>query len=307
MNRLYSLFSFLTSDVITSESGETSSSSSIDWNEVINTIINWLTTNGIKLLIGIIVLFLGFKIVNAIANRVQKKMLAKGKEKTLVSVVYRGIKYGLKFIILFFVVTYVGIETSGMAAIISSLGVGISLAVQGSLSNFAGGIVILVMKPFKIGDYINAQGCSGTVEEIKMFYTYLATPDNKVQMIPNGVLANDVIENVSAKDKRRVDLKFSIAYGESVLETKKIIMDKINNNELILKDAVPFVRVSEYGDSSIDITVRVWCMAENYWDIYFTLTEEVNSAIMEAGIEIPYNKLDVTVTNASNNDKNSEI
>ena len=96
-------------------------------------------------------------------------------------------------------------------------------------------------------------------------------------------------------------------YGESVLETKKIIMDKINNNELILKDAVPFVRVSEYGDSSIDITVRVWCMAENYWDIYFTLTEEVNSAIMAAGIEIPYNKLDVTISNASNNDKNSEI
>ena len=239
MNRLYSLFSFLTSDVITSESGETSSSSSIDWNEVINTIINWLTTNGIKLLIGIIVLFLGFKIVNAIANRVQKKMLAKGKEKTLVSVVYRGIKYGLKFVILFFVVTYVGIETSGMAAIISSLGVGISLAVQGSLSNFAGGIVILVMKPFKIGDYINAQGCSGTVEEIKMFYTYLVTPDNKVQMIPNGVLANDVIENVSAKDKRRVDLKFSIAYGESVLEREDFRGGDSDRNSSVYTEAKP--------------------------------------------------------------------
>lgn len=295
-----SLFASVTNSDINSVdssiSDDTSSLSNIDWNQVLNTIYDWIIHQGIKILIGLIVLFIGFKIINKFSNNVKKKMIERNREKTLISVTYQVLKYGLKIGLLFLVITFVGFDTAGLGAIISSLGVGISLAVQGSLSNFAGGLVILVMKPFKIGDYITAQGCSGTVEEIKMFYTYVVTPDNKVQMIPNGVLANDVIVNVSAKDTRRVDFLFSIAYGEDSNKTKEIIYDMISTNDKVLSDPKPFVTVSSYANSAIDITVRVWVNRSDYWNVYFDLNEKINTAIMDAGIEIPYDKLDVNIT-----------
>lgn len=295
-----SLFASVTNSDINSVdssiSDDTSSLSNIDWNQVLNTIYDWIIHQGIKILIGLIVLFIGFKIINKFSNNVKKKMIERNREKTLISVTYQVLKYGLKIGLLFLVITFVGFDTAGIGAIISSLGVGISLAVQGSLSNFAGGLVILVMKPFKIGDYITAQGCSGTVEEIKMFYTYVVTPDNKVQMIPNGVLANDVIVNVSAKDTRRVDFLFSIAYGEDSNKTKEIIYDMISTNDKVLSDPKPFVTVSSYANSAIDITVRVWVNRSDYWNVYFDLNEKINTAIMDAGIEIPYDKLDVNIT-----------
>ncbi len=298
-NKLILFTSVTNSDINSIDSttsDEISTLSSIDWNQVLNTIYNWIIHQGIKILIGLIVLFIGFKIINKFSNNVKKRMIERNREKTLISVTYQVLKYGLKIGLLFLIITFVGFDTAGLGAIISSLGVGISLAVQGSLSNFAGGLVILVMKPFKIGDYITAQGCSGTVEEIKMFYTYVVTPDNKVQMIPNGVLANDVIVNVSAKDTRRVDFLFSIAYGEDSNKTKEIIYDMISSNDKVLSDPKPFVTVSSYANSAIDITVRVWVNRSDYWSVYFDLNEKINTAIMDAGIEIPYDKLDVNIT-----------
>lgn len=297
------MFNLFTSDIAssfdssaTSEGGE-NLLSSIDWNVVINSIFNWIVTKGLRLIIGLIVLFIGCKLINRFANRVRKRMTAKNKEKTLVSVVYQILKYGLKIGLLFLIVTFVGFDTAGIGVIISSLGVGVSLAVQGSLSNFAGGLVILVMKPFKIGDYITAQGCSGTVEEIKMFYTYLVTPDNKVQMIPNGVLANDVIVNVSVKEDRRVDLEFSVAYGEDTTKVKEIIKSVISTNSDVFTTPEPFVKVGDYLDSAINFKVRVWTKNSKYWDVYFDLNDRINQALVDAGIEIPYNKLDVHLKN----------
>ena len=297
------MFNFLTSSFssseisseVTSEITSETTSSSLDWNMIMSSIWNWITTHGIKLIIGLLVLFIGFKIINFIAKRVNRAMVKKNSEKTLVMVVDKAIKYGLKFVLLFIIISYVGIDTAGIGAIISSLGIGLSLAVQGSLSNLAGGIVILIMKPFRIGDYINAQGCSGTVEEIKMFYTYLVTPDNKVEMIPNGVLANDVIVNVTAKNDRRVDFVFSVAYGTDTNKAKDIILEVINTNSNVYKNPEPFIKVNEFGDSSINIVARVWCKKEVYWDVFFDLNDRVYHELMNRGIEIPFNQLDVNI------------
>ncbi len=190
---------------------------------------------------------------------------------------------------------YVGIETASISAVIASIGVGISLAVQGTLSNFAGGVIIIVMRPFKIGDYITSNDQSGTVEDIKLFYTHIVTPDNKGVVIPNGQLANNVIVNASAKDTRRVDLVVSVAYGSDVELVKRLIKEVCAANELIFTDPAPFTEMSAMSESSLDFTVRVWCNRGDYWTVYFALLSSILNTLNENGIEIPFNQLDVNL------------
>lgn len=271
------------------------SESTIDLAALLQTVLNWLSTEGVKLLIGLIVLFFVFKIINIIAKKFKKRMLAKNRDKTITMVVYSIIRKGLKVIAFLAFLGYVGIDTAGIGTIIASAGVAVGLALQGSLSNLAGGIVILLMRPFKIGDYITAQGESGTVEEIKLFYSYLITPDNKVVMIPNGVLANGSIINYSTKELRRVDFEFSISYDEDFEKAKKVIWDVIGSIENILTDPAPFVRVVSHGESTINIVTRVWTKNENYWDVYFDMMEAIKQSFDNAKIEIPFNQLDVHI------------
>lgn len=269
--------------------------STIDLAALLQTVLNWLSTEGVKLLIGLVVLFIVFKIINIIAKKFKKTMLAKNRDKTITMVVYSIIRKGLKIIAFLAFLGYVGIDTAGIGTIIASAGVAVGLALQGSLSNLAGGIVILLMRPFKIGDYITAQGESGTVEEIKLFYSYLITPDNKVVMIPNGVLANGSIINYSTKELRRVDFEFSISYDEDFEKAKKVIWDVIGSIENILTDPAPFVRVVSHGESTINIVTRVWTKNENYWDVYFDMMEAIKQSFDNAKIEIPFNQLDVHI------------
>lgn len=269
--------------------------STIDLAALLQTVLNWLSTEGVKLLIGLVVLFVVFKIINIIAKKFKKTMLAKNRDKTITMVVYSIIRKGLKIIAFLAFLGYVGIDTAGIGTIIASAGVAVGLALQGSLSNLAGGIVILLMRPFKIGDYISAQGESGTVEEIKLFYSYLITPDNKVVMIPNGVLANGSIINYSTKELRRVDFEFSISYDEDFEKAKKVIWDVIGSIENILTDPAPFVRVVSHGESTINIVTRVWTKNENYWDVYFDMMESIKQSFDNAKIEIPFNQLDVHI------------
>lgn len=269
--------------------------STIDLAALLQTVLNWLSTEGVKLLIGLVVLFIVFKIINIIAKKFKKTMLAKNRDKTITMVVYSIIRKGLKIIAFLAFLGYVGIDTAGIGTIIASAGVAVGLALQGSLSNLAGGIVILLMRPFKIGDYISAQGESGTVEEIKLFYSYLITPDNKVVMIPNGVLANGSIINYSTKELRRVDFEFSISYDEDFEKAKKVIWDVIGSIENILTDPAPFVRVVSHGESTINIVTRVWTKNENYWDVYFDMMEAIKQSFDNAKIEIPFNQLDVHI------------
>lgn len=262
---------------------------------IVTTVLQWLATEGVKLLIGVVVLFIVFKIINLIAKSFKKKMEKKNRDKTITSVVYSVIRKGGKLLAFLAFLGFVGIDTAGIGSIIASLGVGVGLAVQGSLGNLAGGLIILIMRPFKIGDYIEAQGEGGTVEEIRIFYTYITTPDNKVIMIPNGSLANGNIRNYSAKELRRVDFKFSISYDEDFEKAKKIIWNVFENTDKVLTDPQPFVRVTAHGESTIDIAARVWTKNEDYWTVYFDVMEAIKKEFDNASIEIPYNQLDVHI------------
>ena len=262
---------------------------------IVETVVKWLATEGVKLLIGVIVLLFAFWIINAISKGFKKRMEKKNRDKTITSVVYNIIRKGGKLLVFLGFLGYVGIDTAGIGTIIASLGVGVSLAVQGSLSNLAGGLIILVMRPFKIGDFITAQGEAGTVEEIKIFYTYIVTADNRVVMIPNGALANGNIINNSIKELRRVDLKFSISYDEDFEKAKKAIYEVIESNEKIVTDPQPLVRVISHGESAIDIVTRVWTKNADYWAVYFDMMEAIKTKFDSANIEIPYNQLDVHV------------
>ena len=264
--------------------------------ELLQTVAGWLMQNGIKLIIGLIVLFIAFKIVNFIAKRLQKRLDKKNVDKTIANVTVKASKLVLKIMVFLLFLGYVGIETAGIGTIIGSVSVCIGLAVQGSLSNFAGGIVILVMRPFKLGDFIEAQGHSGTVTDIKMFYTYLNTPDNKVVMIPNGALGNGDIINYSKEEERRVDLVFSVDYSTDLKLAKEIIEKEIENHQLILKDKGYFVRLGEMAASSLDIKTRVWVKNADYWTVYFDLLENVKKKFDENNISVPFNQLDVHIT-----------
>ena len=263
---------------------------------MLNSIVTWLTTEGVKLVIGLVILFIGFKVANFISNKVRKRMEKKNADKTITRVVFKLIRWVIKVFIFLVFLGYVGIDTAGIGTAIASCGVAVGLALQGSLGNLAGGIIILIMRPFKIGDYIEAQGEGGTVEDIKLFYTYLVTPDNKVAMVPNGVLANGNIVNYSAKELRRVDFEFAIAYAEDHERAKRAILEVIESNSLILTEpALPFVRVVNHGDSAIGIATRVWVKSENYWTVYFDMMEAIKAKFDAENIEIPFNQLDVNI------------
>lgn len=285
----YSLF---LTDAATTETAE---ESALSFEEILSSVLTWLSTEGVKLVIGLIVMFIAFQVINLIAKSFKKRMTKKNRDKTVTSVVYSVIRKGGKILVFLGFLGYVGIDTAGIGSIIASLGVGVGLAVQGSLSNLAGGLIILVMRPFKIGDYIEAQGEGGTVEEIKIFYTYIITPDNRVVMIPNGTLANGNIINYSTKELRRVDLQFSISYDEDFEKAKKAIWDVLENTSNVLMDPMPFVRVASHGESTINISTKVWTKNEHYWDVYFDLMEAIKTKFDNANIEIPYNQLDVHI------------
>ncbi|MBQ8293352.1 MAG: mechanosensitive ion channel [Bacilli bacterium] len=265
--------------------------------ELIQEVAAWLSTEGLKLVFGLIVLFIVCKIINGIAKRFKKRMEKKGRDKTITVLGYKAIRYGLKALAVLCFLGFVGIDTAGIGSVIGSLGVGVGLAVNGTLSNLAGGIVILIMRPFGIGDYIEAQGEGGTVEEIGIFYTELVTPDNKVVYIPNGSLSNGSMVNYSKKDLRRVDFTFSISYEEDFERAKQVIYSVIENTQNALLDPQPFVRVVSHGESTIDISAKVWTKNEHYWDVYFDMMEAIKKNFDSANIEIPYKQLDVHIKN----------
>ncbi|WP_339752585.1 mechanosensitive ion channel domain-containing protein, partial [uncultured Winogradskyella sp.] len=194
----------------------------------------------------------------------------------------------LKIVLIVVVLGTVGIETTSFAAILAAAGLAIGLALQGSLGNFAGGVLLMIFKPIKIGDLIEAQGELGVVKEIEIFTTKLLTPTNKEVIIPNGALSNGNIVNYSTEGKLRVDLTFGVGYDSDIKQTKDVLMTVLTSNAKILNDPAPTVNVSELADSSVNFAVRPWCTVADYWDVYFETHENVKNALDAAGIEIPY-------------------
>jgi small conductance mechanosensitive channel len=263
--------------------------------QIWETVSSWLVTEGVKLLFAIIGLFICFKVINFVSRKIEKKIKNSKKhvDETISSVLISIIRKVLKFIVLVSFLGYVGIETSSIAAAITSAGLAIGLALQGSLANFAGGVIILIMRPYKIGDYIDAEGESGTVEEIKLFYTVLTTVDNKVVTIPNGKMADTAITNYSTKKTRRLDMKFDIAYENDVDVAKQAILTSVENFKKYKNEPAPFVNVDSYKDSSVCIVLKVWVDSSEYWNMYYYIQEEVRRQFANNNIEIPFNQLDV--------------
>ncbi len=269
----------------------------MDWNAIWTSILSWATNTGVKILIALILLLVTFRLTTVLTRRFEKKLLS-GKhkvDKTLTSTLMYVLRIVIKVLVVICLIGYLGIDTSGLTALIASLGVCFGLAVNGAVSNIAGGVLILITRPFRIDDFIEASGHSGTVEDIHITHTKIRTGDNKVIYIPNGTLSSDTITNYSIKDIRRVDLTFSIAYSNDFEKAKKIIADLCEAHALILKDPAPFVRVSEHSGSSINLVTRVWVKQADYWQVHFDLLESVKTAFDQNGIEIPFEQLDVHV------------
>ena len=265
----------------------------MDLEQLLATLLHWLATEGVKILFAFVVLVISFFIIKRVARRLYLSMEKKKVDKTVSKVVFNVINYGAKLIVVVCLLGYLGIETSSIAALITSLGVGVGLAVQGALSNFAGGVLIIFTRPFKIDDYIEACGVGGTVEDINIIHTILRTPDNKVITLPNGTLANENIINYSVKETRRVDFIFSIAYEADFALAQRLLLSVFEAHELVLADPAPFVRMKEHGDSAIKIAARAWVKSADYWTVYFDVTERVKCVFDENGIVIPFNQLDV--------------
>ena len=269
----------------------------MDWKAILDKVIDWALNSGIKVIIALIILIVSFKIINFVGKKIEKSP-EKGKiDKTIAKVLAYVFKLGLKIVIAISLVGYVGIDTSGLAALVTSFGVCIGLAVNGAVANLAGGVVILLTRPFRVDDYIEAQGHAGTVEDIHITCTRLRTPDNKVVYIPNGSLSSGTIVNYSEKDTRRVDFTFSISYGDDFEKAKKIITGICQTHELVLEDKPILVRVSEHGASGINITARVWAKSGDYWTVRYDILEAVKTAFDKEGVEIPFGQLDIHIKN----------
>ena len=260
-------------------------------------VIDWATTAGIKIVIALILWFIFFKLINFLNKRITKKLLKKKTDKTLTKVVNYVITVGLKILVVICLLGYVGIETTSISAVLASVGVGVGMALNGALSNFAGGLLIIVTRPFRVDDYIKALDEEGTVEDIHIIYTKLRTIHNRVIYLPNGSLSSASIVNYSEKEQRRLDMTFSVSYQADVNKAKGILNDICANHPLIIKDVKPFIRISNHNTSSIDICLKVWTKNEDYWDVYFDMLEEVKKRFDEEKIEIPYNQLDVHIKN----------
>ena len=269
----------------------------MDWENFLPSLLNWLTTEGLKIVFALIIIFVGFLIVGKLSKKIAAALEKKGTDKIIAKILVALFNYGLKGLIIICMLGYLGIETSGIAALISAVGVGIGLAVQGALSNFAGGILIIITRPFKVDDFIETQGISGVVEDISIIHTTIKTGDNKTAILPNGALANSNVINYSRKDIRRVDFTFSIAYDANFALAQKVVLGVFEKHEKILDNPESMVRMTAHGASSIDLVSRCWVKTEDYWDVYFDVMETVKSEFDKNGIEIPYNQLDVHVNN----------
>ncbi len=262
-------------------------------NELIPKLIEWGSAFGIKLIAAVAILIIGRIVVKSIKKLIVKLMNKRNVDPTITSFASSLTYSALYIFVILAALSQVGIQTTSFMAIIGAAGLAIGLALQGSLSNFASGFLIIMFRPFKLGDYVEAGGVSGSISKISVFTTEINTVDNKRIIIPNSQIMNGTITNYTAEKTRRVDLTFGVGYEADVSKVKDILNRIIKGHELILRDPEPFVRLGNLGDSSIDFTVRVWTKTEDYWTVHFDLTERVKEVFDKENISIPYPQMDV--------------
>jgi small conductance mechanosensitive channel len=248
---------------------------------------------GIKLISALVILIIGLWIVGFITKRIHRLMDKSNTDPSLRGFLKSLVSITLKLLLFIIVLTTAGIEMTSFIAILGAAGLAVGLALQGTLQNFAGGVMILLFKPYKVGDFIEAQGYMGVVKTIEIFVTTLTTPDNKVVIIPNGGLATASLTNFSKMETRRVDWTFGIAYGDDYDTAKDMILGLIKEDKRILANPEPFVVLGALADSSVNITVRVWVKGEDYWGVYFDMNEKFYKSAGKHKLSIPFPQMDV--------------
>jgi len=259
------------------------------WNEYSPLIVQY----GTGLIYALAVLIIGLWIVNIITKSMKKLMIKRSMDESLVPFITSLLNMGLKAMVVISALGMLGIEMTSFIAILAAAGLAIGMALSGTLQNFAGGVMILGFKPFKVGDFIDAQGYTGVVKEIQIFNTFLTTVDNKTVILPNGGLATGSMINYSTQATRRVDWTFGIAYGDNSDTAKRILLDLINADDRVLREPEPFVALSELADSSVNFVVRAWVNAPDYWGVFFDMNEKVYKTFEKEGLSIPFPQMDL--------------
>jgi len=262
---------------------------------LLDKLYNLLVSYGPKFIGAILVLIIGFWIIRIITRAVARLMKKRDLDPSLQPFFRSLISVLLKVLLVVSVMGMVGIQMTSFIAILGAAGLAVGMALSGTLQNFAGGVMILAFKPFKVGDYIDAQGYSGTVKEIQIFNTILKTPDNKTIIIPNGGLSTGSMTNYSTEPVRRVDWVFGIGYGDKFEKANEVLMKLIQDDNRILKDPEPFIALSELADSSVNVVVRAWVNAADYWGVYFDMNEKVYKSFDKEGLNIPFPQMDVHI------------
>ena len=261
--------------------------------DILKSIPDLIMTYGLQIIKALAIFIIGKWIVGFIRKNIRKLMTARNVDATLVPFTTNLIYYLLLIFVVIAAISQLGIQTTSFVAIIGAAGLAVGLALQGSLSNFAAGVLLIMFKPFKVGDYIEGGGTAGVVEAIKIFVTEMRTPDNKAVIVPNSGIMGSIIINYSAKDTRRVDLTAGIGYGDDIDKARDILNDVLAKHELVLKDPAPTVAVFELGDSSVNFVVRPWAKTADYWTVYFEVTEAIKKRFDAEGVSIPFPQRDV--------------
>ncbi len=260
-----------------------------------NDIPNKILQLGIRVLLAFVIFLIGGKLIKFVQKLLRKSMEKAHAETGVMQFVESFVKAALYVVLVFFIASFMGVDAASIVALLGSAGVAIGLAIQGSLSNLAGGVLILLLKPFKVGDYIieNVNNQEGTVSEIQIFYTKLVTPDNHIIILPNGNLANNSIVNVTASDCRRLDIKVGVAYSADLKKAKKVLQQVLEQDAAVRRDKEKIVYVNNLNDSSVELGMRCWLNNADYWPGKWRITENCKYALDEAGIEIPFPQMDV--------------
>lgn len=263
--------------------------------EFLNFLLNWCMTNGLRLVLCLLLLIIGLRVIKKIGKKLKTSPRFDRMDPSLRSFLSNALVMVLDAVLLITVAAGLGIPMASFVTVLASCGVAIGLALQGSLSNLAGGVMLLFFRPFKVGDYIEtAAGEAGTVKDITVFYTILTTGDNKTITIPNGALTNATVTNYSTSTRRRVDLEFEVAYSTDIEQMKSLLLEEANAHALTLREpAAPFARLTRNDASAMVFVLRVWTKAEDYWTLRFDLLESVKKRLDAEGIEIPFPQLDV--------------
>ncbi len=254
----------------------------------------------VQLVIAVAILLVGIKVIGAIVKMLRKTMEKGNTETGVITFLCSLVKYALYFVLCMIILSQFGVTTGSVVAVLGSAGLTVGLALQGSLQNFAGGVLILLLKPFAVGDYIidNGSGDEGTVSAITIYYTKLLTIDNRMILIPNGSLSNSSITNVTGMEKRRVDIVVGVAYESDLAKVKKVLEQVVASEPAVLTEEAKDVFVSELADSSVNMGIHVWVKTSDYWTAKWRMTENIKNALDENGISIPYPQLDVQVKNS---------